>query len=434
MAHIIVDRRVNGRGKSTDNRQRFVRRVKAQVREAVKETIRNGKIEDIVTDKGKKVNIPGKGLNQPDFNHSKEGGTTDRVYTGNKEFNQGDRVPRPKSGDGSGGGGRKGSPDGEGEDEFSFHLTREEFLNIFFEELELPDLVKKSITKLEEYENRRAGFSVDGNPSRMNIVRSLKQAKGRRIGLRANKKRKIKELEKERTALAEFIAINMDECEAEKARVFAINEELVGLKRQLKAIPFIDDVDLRFNRWEKVPIPTTQAVMFGIMDVSASMGQWEKEMAKRFFMLLYLFLMRNYERVDIVWIRHHSVAKEVDEDEFFNSRETGGTVVSSAIQMMDDIIKDRYPTNQWNIFGCQISDGDNWITDNAAVVDLMENSILRKSQFFAYVEVDNSNRSYVSDLWPHYTSMQGSFPNLEVARIGDVRDIYPVFKGLFEKR
>jgi len=434
MAHIIVDRRANDKGKSTDNRRRFVRRVRNQIREAVKDTIRNGNITDVITDKGKKVNIPGKGLSQPTFNHSKEGGVSDRVYPGNKEFQGGDRINRPKEGGGGGSGGKKGSKDGSGEDEFSFNLTREEFLDIFFEDMELPDLIKKSITKVQEFENRRAGFSVDGNPSRMNIVRSLKQAKGRRLGLLAAKRRKIKELEKEQASLVEFIVTNVDECEAEKARIYAITRELKVLKRQAKAIPFIDDVDLRFNRWERVPIPTTQAVMFGIMDVSASMGQWEKEMAKRFFMLLYLFLMRNYERVDIVWIRHHSVAKEVDEDEFFNSRETGGTVVSTAIEMMDEIIKDRYPTNQWNIFGCQISDGDNWTSDNAVVVDLMENSILPKSQFYAYVEVDQSRSSHVSDLWPHYMNMKGSFPNLEVSMIRDVKDIYPVFKGLFEKR
>ena len=219
-----------------------------------------------------------------------------------------------------------------------------------------------------------------------------------------------------------------------QARAAELNDEINKLKRKIKAVPFIDDMDLRYNRWEKVPIPTTQAVMFGIMDVSASMGDWEKEMAKRFFMLMLLFLHHNYERVDIVWIRHHTIAKEVDEDEFFHSKETGGTIVSTALQTMADVIEDRYPVNQWNIFGCQISDGDNWLTDNPATIKLMETAILPKSQYFAYVEVDQYKRERLSDLWAPYATLQSTFNNIEMATVNNVVDIYPIFRTLFEKR
>lgn len=436
MAHIIIDRRKNDKGKNTDNRHRFVRRVKQQVREAVKKTISGGNIEDITSDKGKKVNISGKGLKQPSFQHNKSGGVFDRVFPGNEDFNQGDRIPRPK--DGAGKTGKEGSADGQGEDDFAFNLTQDEFLDFFFEDLELPDLVKKDIVKTEEFEYKRAGFTVDGNPSRMNLVRSMKQAKGRRFGLRAPKKKKIKKLEEELTLLTSQLesTASTDEKSIKrlKKQIVEIENKLANLYRQIKKIPFIDDMDLRFNRWERVPIPTTQAVMFGIMDVSGSMGEWEKEMAKRFFMLMYLFLTRNYERVDIVWIRHHSIAAEVDEQEFFYSKETGGTIVSSALQLMDEIIQERYPLNNWNIFGCQISDGDNWSGDNVAVIDLMQQSILPKSQYFAYVEVDQYDSSYKSDLWPHYQRLQGQFKNLEMAVINDVTQIFPLFKKLFEKR
>jgi uncharacterized sporulation protein YeaH/YhbH (DUF444 family) len=424
MAHIIIDRRKNDKGKSTDNRRRFVRRVKQQVREAVKDTIRDGSIKDIIDEKGKKVKIPGKGLNQPHFQHDASGGMSDRVYPGNKEFTQGDRINRPQGG--GGGGGKEGSPDGEGEDEFAFHLTRDEFLDLFFEDLELPDLVKKDIAKVDEFQHRRAGFSVDGNPSRLNIVRSMKQSKGRRLGLRSPKKKKLKSLEEQLEAMM------LDGVQDEK-KIAELKEQIAILKRKIKAIPFIDDMDLRYNRWEKVPVPTTQAVMFGIMDVSASMGEWEKEMAKRFFMLLLLFLTRNYERVDIIWIRHHTRAVEVEEDEFFHSRETGGTIVSSALKMMHEIIKERYPTNQWNIFGCQISDGDNWPEDNLEATETMRNYLLPLSQFFAYVEVDRHGGSD-SDLWPHYAGLQDNFKNFVMSIVSDVTEIYPIFRGLFEKR
>jgi len=427
MAHIIIDRRKNDKGKSTDNRRRFVKRVKDQVREAVKDTIVNGKIGDIINSKEKKVKIPGKGLNQPTFHHDKTGGVKDFVAPGNKEFNQGDRPARPPEGDGKGSG--KGASDsGEGQDEFSFHLTKEEFLELFFQDLELPDMVKKDITKVDEFEWRRAGFSVDGNPSKLNILQSMKRSVGRKLAINSPKKKKLAKL------LAEIAELELNPSEKNKLRIDELNKKIMGVKRKIKATPFIDDMDLRYNRHEKVPIPTTQAVMFGIMDVSGSMGEWEKEMAKRFFMLMLLFLHHNYERVDIVWIRHHTRASEVDEDEFFHSRETGGTVVSSAISMMKDIIEERYPLSQWNIFGCQISDGDNWSSDNIAASDLMRQSILPQSQYFAYIEVDRNGSMGNSDLWPVYDSLKSDFKNLEMAQIHDVTEIYPVFRGLFEKR
>ena len=435
MAHIIIDRRKNDKGKSIVNRGRFVKKVKTQVREAIKKQIGDGSVEDIVNSKSKKIRIPGKGLSQPTFHHSQKGGMKDQVHPGNKEFRQGDRIPRPP--EGGGGGGSKGSKDGEGEDAFDFSITTEEFLDIFFEDLELPDLVKKTITKTEEFVNKRAGFSVDGNPSRLNITRSMRQAKGRKIGLGASKKRKLRALKKELAELEALVGLGELEQHDVNNQIDEIKLEIVVLKRKLKAIPFIDDIDLRYNRWEKVPQPTTQAVMFGIMDVSGSMREWEKEMAKRFFMLMLLFLTRNYERVDIVWIRHHSVATEVDEDEFFHSKESGGTVVSSALDLMKEIVAERYPTEQWNIFGNQISDGDNWGEDNVGVVDTMTADILPKCQYYTYVEVRDPNNPWAegeSDLWPHYEQLSNAFPQMVVSKITDISEIYPTFRGLFEKR
>ena len=440
MAHIIIDRRLNSKGKSTTNRRRFVRRVKGAVKDAVKKVITEGNIKDIVDAKGKGISIPSKGLKQPHFHHGK-GGVNNGAHPGNKEFDKGDRINRPPEGGGKGG--KDGAPDGEGEDEFHFHLTQKEFLDIFFEDLELPDLVKKDLATVDEFESKRAGFSTDGTPSRLNIMRSAKQAKGRRSALRGPKKKKLKELQAELIELQEFVETYKKEVhDAEAwqddvytmalARIEEIEHEIVVLKRKIGAIPFMDDMDLRYNRWERVPVPTTQAVMFCIMDVSGSMGEWEKEMSKRFFMLLYLFLMRAYERVDIVFIRHHSTAKEVDEEEFFYSPETGGTVVSPALDLMKDIVDERYPANQWNVFGCQASDGDNWRPDNPVVHQTMVDKILPMCQYYAYVEIDQYGHD--SDLWPVYESVKSSNQNFDMTEISDVTDIYPVFRKLFEKR
>ena len=423
----IIDRRKNDHGKSIPNRQRYIRRVKEQVKEAVKDVIRDSDIKDIVDTKGKKIRIPGKGLKQPHFQHD-QGGISDRVFPGNKDFIQGDRINRPPQGGGGSGQGNA-SDQGEGEDAFEFHLNHDEFLDLFFEDLELPDMVKKEISKIDEFVNKRAGFSVDGNPSRLNILRSMKQSKNRKLSLRSPKKKKLRQLQHELKVLDSKNKLT----DAELVRRVEIEKEIEVLKRKIKAIPFLDDLDLRFNRWEKHPVPTTQAVMFAIMDVSASMGEWEKEMAKRFFMLLYLFLVKNYERVEIVFVRHTTIAKEVEEDEFFHSRETGGTLVSSSLELVDDIIKERYPTNAWNVYVNQISDGDNWLEDTKTTIDLLQNTILPQSQYYTYVEVKKSNgRS--SDLWAHYEKLASTNEKLSMSRITDVSEIYPVFRKLFEKR
>jgi uncharacterized sporulation protein YeaH/YhbH (DUF444 family) len=430
VAYVIIDRRKNDKKKSATNRARYVRRVREQVKEAVKEIIRDGSIQDNLG-KSQKVRIQKKGLTQPEFQHDSHGGVRDVVRPGNKEYEAGDRIPKPEGG--AGGGGSKGSPDGEGQDDFEFTLSREEFLDLFFEDLELPDMVKKDMVSVDNYVMKRAGFTVDGNPSRLNILRSMKQAKSRRIALRSPKAKKIKELERELMLLAQQVPIT----EEIKARIEEIEAEITVLKRKKKAVPFIDDMDLRYNRWEKFPTPTTQAVMFGIMDVSGSMDEWKKEMAKRFFMLMLLFLHHNYERVDIVWIRHHSISKEVEEEEFFHSQESGGTVVSPAYEMMANIVKERYPLTQWNVFGTHISDGDNYTQDNPIAKDVLANRILPISQYFAYVEVkkgSDPSKGTSSDLWPVYQPLTEFNRNFVMSVIGDVAQIYPLFRKLFEKR
>jgi hypothetical protein len=430
MSHHIIDRRKNQRGKSSANRQRFLRRVKDSVRDAARDAIRDGSIKDIADGKKKKINIPARDLKEYQIVHG-QGGERQIVHPGNKDFVPGDRIARPKSG---GQGGREGSKDGDGEDSFEFELTNEEFQQYFFEDLELPDLVKRSIKAMETFEMNRAGFVKEGTPARLNIERSMRRAKGRRTALRGPKKRKIRELEAELEDLnntIEHMQANGQDCTIEKDRRDEVIKQLEALKRKVKAIPYVDTMDLQYNHWVKNPIPVTQAVMFCLMDVSGSMGEWEKEMAKRFYMLLYLFLTRSYERVEVVFIRHHSVAKEVDEQEFFYSRETGGTVVSSSLDLMKEIVKDRYDLTTWNIYACQASDGDNWRDDNARVEDLMVSSILPMVQYYAYVEINKHDGE--SDLHQLYESLRTKYSHFNTAHIADAADIYPVFRGLFEK-
>jgi uncharacterized sporulation protein YeaH/YhbH (DUF444 family) len=437
----IIDRRPNGRHKSSVNRKKFLKRahVKNRIKDKVKDFIQDGVVSDIASGSGKKINVPIKDIKEP-FIHHGEGGKKERVHPGNKDFVNGDRFHRPPPQGGQGSGGGEGDPDGEGTDEFTFSLTREEFLEFFFEDLELPDLVSKQLSIIEETTQRRAGYSSDGNPSRLDMLQSMKQSIGRRFALRNPKKKEVREMRERVAKLNQIILDKEDQkedCSEEIAEREALYEAIKITDRKIQAIPFIDDVDLRYRQWVQEPVPIHKAVMFCIMDVSGSMDEWKKEMAKRFYMLLYLFLHRNYDKIDLVFIRHHSTASECDEEEFFYGRETGGTVVSPALDLMHKIAMARYPLQQWNIYCAQTSDGDNWGQDNKEVINILQNKILPMVQYYFYIEVEQEGgwrSGRPSDLWEDYEALCNRTPNMDMGKITDPADIYPVFRGLFEKR
>ena len=435
----IVDRRKNPTGKSLGNRQRFMRRAKAQIKKAVESTIRSRGITDISS--GDQITIPGKTLKEPGFHHMGRGGNRNYVLPGNKKFVQGDRIARPQGGD-SGSGGSKASPDGEGEDEFQFTLTRDEFLDIFFEDLELPDLLKKSLKQTTAFRNARAGFSVEGTPSNLSLVRTMRNSLARRIGLRRPKTAEVRELEEKIAALqvkAEKRP-NGKLTKSDDETLHTLLADLEEAKRRMKAIPFIDPIDTRYNQFQQIPDPNTQAVMFCLMDVSGSMSEQMKELAKRFFMLLHLFLHRKYEHVDVVFIRHTSRAAEVDEETFFYSRETGGTIVSTALEEMKKVLADRYPTDQWNIYAAQASDGDNYSNDGAKCTALLAEDLLPKCQYYAYIEITDEREAEIfaaaegeTALWKAYAPLAATHPQFALKRVTKAADIFPVFRELFAK-
>lgn len=419
----IIDRRLNGRNKSTVNRQRFLERYRAQIKEAVADAVTRRSITDM--EHGESVAIPTRDISEPVFHHG-GGGEREMVHPGNRKFTAGDRIKRPEEGGGGSGGGQA-SDSGEGQDEFSFSLSQEEFLNFLFDDLELPNLVKRRLAGLETFQWQNAGIVNDGNPAKINIVRSLRAATARRIALGAGARKRLK------MAMAELQALLEQDTSPERvARGRELREEIDRLKRKLERIPFIDTFDLRFNHHIKVPKPSSQAVMFCVMDVSGSMNQSMKDMAKRFFLLLYLFLKRNYKKIDVVFIRHHTSAKEVEEDEFFYSRETGGTIVSSALKLMKEIMAARYPADEWNIYGAQASDGDNWNDDSPQCQQLLSAQILPLVQYFAYIEI--TPREHQA-LWQAYETVRTEWPGVfAMQQIIDAADIYPVFRELFARK
>ncbi|HAS7886716.1 TPA: YeaH/YhbH family protein, partial [Vibrio cholerae] len=372
---------------------------------------------------GEDVSIPTRDIKEPMF-HQGKGGVRERVHPGNDQFIRGDKIDRPKGGQGSGGSGEgEASADGEGSDDFVFQISKDEYLDILFEDLALPNLKKNQVNKITEWKTHRAGFQTSGVPSNISVVRSLQQSLARRTAMTAGKRRLMSELEEE----LERIQRSEPPQIMEEMR---IKQEIEELRNKIDSVPFIDTFDLRFKNYEKRPIPSSQAVMFCLMDVSGSMDQATKDIAKRFYVLLYLFLTRTYENVEVVFIRHHTQAKEVNEHDFFYSQETGGTIVSSALKLMHEIIEARYPLGEWNIYGAQASDGDNWADDSPRCKELLSNKLLPYCQYYAYIEI--TRRSHQT-LWHEYEKLQASFDNFAMKNIRSVEDIFPVFRELFQK-
>jgi uncharacterized protein len=418
----IVDRRLNPGGKSFSNRQRFLRRVRETVERAVREASRDRAIEDL--ENAQEVTVPADGAREPVFRHI-TGERRDFILPGNRDYVEGDEIDRP-TGEGGGGGTEPGKG-GAQEDAFRFVLTREEFLSIFLDDLELPDFAKRGLVDTQKLGSRRAGYTLSGSPANLSLGRTMQMSLARRIAMGRPRRHTVERLE-EASAGA-----------TEKQALALLDEELQAALARRRRIPFLDPVDLRYRRFERFPKPVAQAVMFCLMDVSGSMTEHMKDLAKRFFMLLHVFLTRRYQRVDIVFIRHTDEAQEVDEETFFRSTETGGTTVSSALVEMDRVVTDRYDPANWNIYGAQASDGDNMLSDNDAARALLHDKILPLCQYFAYLEVANSNESpnaYLggSSLWNAYAPLASSDRNFQMRRVSRRDQIYPVFRDLFQRR
>jgi len=429
----IVDRRQHPKGKNLGNRQRFVQRARGRIRSAVKENLKQRGVTD--SERGETVSIPRDDVHEPGFVPDASAGRREYVLPGNREFVEGDRIARPQGG--GGGGGQEGSAEGEGEDAFTFQLSRDEFLDIFFEDLELPDLVKSRVAAENASVPYRAGFTTDGPPVRMNLERTMRHSMARRVALGRPTERAMQAMQQE---LEQLRAGEIRPADGRKpeTRVAEIEEMLARAQERRARVPFIDPIDLRYSFFDRLPRPVTQAVMFCLMDVSASMDEEMKDLAKRFFILLHLFLTRQYERVEVVFIRHTQYAQEVDEETFFHDPQTGGTIVSSAFEEMLRVVDERYPVDDWNLYLAQASDGDDWRQDLAHCTKVLGERVLPICQYAAYVEVSRDGQSDPlsardSELWSAYDEIEAGCEHFARRRIGRPADIYPVFRDLFRK-
>ena len=403
MLQQVIDRRLSGKNKSIGNRERFLSRYRKQIREAVHKATSSRSIQDIA--QGESITLPRRDVSEPVFGHG-AGGDQERVYPGNQEYVRGDQIARPPGGGASSGSGSGAGQDGDGQDDFEFRITREEFMQYFFDDLALPNLLRTQLLPdVPEWKSHRAGFISEGNPTNLHVVRSMRKALSRRIAMGGDVTRQLRQLD-------ELLQTMLSDASKPHSDILALKAEIELLEQRLQKIPFLDPFDLRYRNRVKTPLPASRAVMFCLMDVSGSMNETRKDMAKRFFILLYLFLTRHYEKTEVVFIRHHTQAAEVTENEFFHSTESGGTVASSALNLMHQIIQKRYSPSEWNIYGAQASDGDNWLQDSAKCRALLLEKLLPVSRFFAYLQVAEESQT----LWEEYALVKKSQPHFAMQR------------------
>jgi len=417
----LIDRRLNARGKSTVNRERFLRRYKTQIRAEVKRMVGERKVEEM--DRGGDVHLPKKDIAEPNFGFGR-GGQREFVLPGNREYVAGDKIPRPGGGgSGSGGGSEAGADGAETRDEFVFSLSREEFLDIFFDDLELPRLVRTQLSTADQFKSVRAGYTTVGSPANLSVPRTLGNALARRIALGGARRRDIALLE---------IACDEAAAEGRTQEAARLTAELERMRGRRTTLPFLEELDLRYRNRVLRPEPVARAVMFCLMDVSASMDENKKDLAKRFFTLLYLFLTRKYTQVELVFIRHTENAEEVDEATFFHDPKSGGTVVLSALELMEKIRRARY-AEDWNVYAAQASDGDAFGSDPAKSARYLRETLLPATRYYAYIELAEEELIRASTLWAEYAVLAEELENFAMSRASRRENIYPVFRNLFSK-
>jgi uncharacterized sporulation protein YeaH/YhbH (DUF444 family) len=417
---VIVDRRPD-KGKSTANRQRVLKRLDGALKAQVDKLVSRHKLQD--TDKAVEVTIDRKNVSEPSFALDPAAGAAGRIIPGNDQYRVGDKIPRnPSQGQGGGGGQGAGEGSSDEEDTFRFVLSREEYLSLLFDELELPALVRKDLLEIDETRFRRGGVIRYGNPGSVCVARTFKASIGRRVAAEAQYQEALEEAE---------AALVVARGSGIQSLVNVAELELQEIRRRGADIPFLDPVDLRHRNLVEVQVPSTAAVMFCLMDVSSSMDEKRKDLAKRFFTLLYLFLTRKYKKVDLVFIRHTDQAQEVDEDTFFNGTQAGSTKVLSALSKMSEIVEARYPASRYNIFGAQASDGDSFGGDSTESSAYLLSQLLPCARYFVYAEVGERPAHGSTSLWAAYRSIDSDHFNM--ATVSARNEVYPALAKLFNK-
>lgn len=430
ITHTVIDRRKIARRRSSGNKQRFLKRIRSVIKNNAI-TIVGKNVGDLNSENT--INVSRDTIEEPRFIYDKSLFYGPVILSGNYKYVRGDEFEILKDRTENGIGQGESAGHGSGEDDFSINISRDEFLDYFFEDLELPNLEEKQRAEIIEIIPTHAGFTSVGSPSRLSVVRSMSQSKLRRIALKGKWKKLIKQTEEE---IAQIKNKKQELSKDDELRILELEKKVTGYIKKIKSVPFLDTIDLRYRVNDYKPKKKSKAVIFFIMDNSGSMGEKEKTISRKFFTLFYVFVHRKYENPDIVYISHTDTAHEVDEYTFFTTRESGGTEVSTALKLTDEIISKRYNPAETNIYICQTSDGDNYQDDNQHCIDIIKNKLSPKIQHFSYLEIRNNQ--YISivvgnhPLWDAYKNVFQVVKNLDIEFIDDDSQIYEVFRKFFK--
>jgi len=342
----IVDR-------AASDRMRHKKKIEKAIKESIKDVVAE---ESIIGQNGKKkIRIPVRGIKEYRFIY----GNNDKNKTvgsgGQHPLKRGQKIGQKRAQQGQGQGTGKGS-DKKGDQYYDVEVTLEELAEYLFADMELPDLEKKQFRFITEKTIKRKGYRFQGIRPRLSKKETLK--------------RKIRRQKM-----------------AEKAGTYDPEGE--------ERFPFHKD-DLKYHHIKPKDKENSAAVIFFLMDVSGSMSQDRKYLARSFFFLLYQFLNHRYEKVEVVFISHSTHAERVNEDDFFKVGTYGGTIISSALNKQLEIVEKEYHPNTWNIYTFYCGDGENWSSDNEKCIDLFK-EIKDLSQLTAYCEINEHYGNFAED-------------------------------------
>lgn len=445
---IFVDRRKTGRGKSLGNRQRLLDRIKDSIRNAKPDDIDAGGVKRANGGAAKSftnpVAIARSALHEPTFHYAPNTGTREVVLVGNDEWERGDEFPVSSSKSKGPGKGEAGHGE-DGEDDFVVNISRSEFYDVYFEDCEFPDLQETSQKVLPEAIWKPAGFQKEGNASQLSVIRSYRNSIGRRRALTVDSRTELEKLEEELVWLESELGVgdmNPGPEAACRARIAVVLARIEEIRSKMAVVPLFEKVDLRFRKAEKVQVKMADAVLCMVMDISGSMDEEKKRVARKFFTLQYAFIERKYPNTDLVFIIHTDNPLEVNEEEFFTTRKSGGTTVSPALALANKILSERYDADTTNIYLSYAGDGDNWEDDNKNVLtELEDKGLLARLRHMVYLQVQESFASGFggygmgsSNLWNTMSSAATTNPKLHALKIADESEVFTAFKKVYGKK
>ncbi|WP_010248406.1 sporulation protein YhbH [Acetivibrio cellulolyticus] len=390
----------NGKDRSAEDKRRH----RELVEESIKKNIGNIIAEESIIgqSKDKKIKIPIKGIKEYQFVYGNNGTS---AGSGDGSEKRGDRIGEDKAGKSGKGDGQAGNQ--EGEDIYETEVTIEELINYLFDDLNLPDIDKKKMAEIESIRSfKNLGYQRKGIPPRLAKKRSVIEKIKRKQGFKRNHEEN-------------------DDIENPEDDVLETEND-----PQNKRFPFMED-DLRYRRVREDHKKDFNAVVICIMDVSGSMDQTKKYMARSFYFLLYQFIRLKYSNVEVVFVAHTTTAKEVNENEFFHKGESGGTYISSGYEKALEIVEQRYNPASWNIYAFHCSDGDNWFEDNKRAVELAQ-KLCEVCNLFGYGEIVPGYYSSASTIKSEYQKNINK-ENFSIITMTRKEDIFTGLKKLLDK-